>query len=53
MNETRSVVASYGTNSNFNRETLNSLREIQNAAEALSKLARALERNPNSILFGR
>ncbi|MBL6426067.1 MAG: MCE family protein [Maritimibacter sp.] len=53
VNETRSVVASYGTNSNFNRETLNSLREIQNAAEALSKLARALERNPNSILFGR
>ena len=53
VNETRSVIASYGAQSNFNRATLDSLREIQNAAESLSKLARAPERNPNSIPFGR
>ncbi|MBV7410403.1 intermembrane transport protein PqiB [Maritimibacter sp. DP1N21-5] len=51
--EAERVVASYSGNSEFNRETVASLREVRAAAEALSKLARAIERNPNSLLFGR
>ncbi|MGR3378253.1 MlaD family protein [Salipiger abyssi] len=47
------VVQSYGDNSSFNRETVSALREVREAAAALSKLARAIERNPNSLLFGR
>jgi paraquat-inducible protein B len=53
VREAERVVASYGSESTFSRETLQSLREVQAAAEALSKLARAIERNPNSLLFGR
>ncbi|MBV7377671.1 MlaD family protein [Maritimibacter dapengensis] len=53
VREAERVVASYGGDSNFNRETVASLREVRAAAEALSKLARAIERNPNSLLFGR
>ena len=51
--EAESLIAGYGSQSSFGRETLSSLREVRAAAEALSKLARAIERNPNSLLFGR
>ena len=51
--EAERLVASYSGDSSFNRETVASLREVRAAAEALSKLARAIERNPNSLLFGR
>ncbi|WP_090060482.1 intermembrane transport protein PqiB [Celeribacter neptunius] len=51
--EAEKTLAGYGGQSSFNRETLASLREVRAAAEALSKLARAIERNPNSLLFGR
>jgi len=51
--EAEKTLSEYGAQSSFNRETLSSLREVRAAAEALSKLARAIERNPNSLLFGR
>ena len=51
--EAESLISGYGSQSSFGRETLSSLREVRAAAEALSKLARAIERNPNSLLFGR
>lgn len=51
--EAEKTLAGYGGQSRFNRETMASLREVRAAAEALSKLARAIERNPNSLLFGR
>ena len=34
-------------------ETLSALREVQNAARAISDLAREIERSPNSLIFGR
>ena len=51
--EAERTLSDYGSQSSFNRETISSLREVRAAAEALSKLARAIERNPNSLLFGR
>jgi paraquat-inducible protein B len=51
--EAEKTLAGYGSQSSFNRETLSSLRDVRAAAQALSKLARAIERNPNSLLFGR
>ena len=51
--EAERLVASYSGDSTFNRETVDALREVRAAAESLSKLARAIERNPNSLLFGR
>ncbi|MFP7672544.1 intermembrane transport protein PqiB [Marivita sp. S0852] len=51
--ETEAVVASYGARSDFNSQTLSALREVQNAAKSISELARAIERSPNSLIFGR
>ncbi|EPX85041.1 MlaD family protein [Salipiger mucosus] len=53
VDEAGTVLDSYGDNSSFNRETVSALREVREAAEALTKLAREIERNPNSLLFGR
>ncbi len=53
VGEAELALQGYGENSRFNRETLSALREVQSAAEALNKLARSIERNPNSLLFGR
>ncbi|GFE66073.1 PqiB family protein [Litoreibacter roseus] len=47
------LAAAYGGRSRFNDDTLATLREVQEAAEAVSSLARAIERNPNSLLIGR
>lgn len=51
--EARSTLDSYGDRSRFNAETLATLRDIQAAADAVSSLARAIQRNPNSLLTGR
>lgn len=51
--ETETVVRSYGDRSDFNTQTLSALREVQNAARAISELAREIERSPNSLIFGR
>ncbi|MBE9638376.1 MlaD family protein [Salipiger mangrovisoli] len=51
--EAEQVIKGYDGNSAFNRQTVSALREVQTAAEALNKLARTIERNPNSLLFGR
>ena len=53
VSEAEVAVRGYGENSSFNRETVAALREVREAAEALTKLARQIERNPNSLLFGR
>ncbi len=47
------VVGAYGERSRFNNETLEALREVRRAAEAVASLSRTLERKPNSILIGR
>lgn len=53
VTETETVVRSYGVRSDFNAQTLSALREVQAAAKAISDLARAIERSPNSLIFGR
>ena len=50
---TDGVIEGYGDRSRFNAETLATLRDIQEAADAVSALARAIQRNPNSLLTGR
>jgi len=47
------LIASYGAKSTFNSETLDLLRELKTAAQSVSKLARTIERNPNSLILGR
>ncbi|MCX7646868.1 MAG: MlaD family protein [Rhodobacteraceae bacterium] len=47
------LVGAYGARSDFNAETLAALREVRAAARAVSQLARAIERNPNSLILGR
>ncbi len=51
--QTEAVIASYGERSRFGAETLATLRDIQAAADAVSALSRAIQRNPNSLLTGR
>ncbi|KIC37050.1 paraquat-inducible protein B [Leisingera sp. ANG-M7] len=51
--QSEALIASYGGHSSFNSETLDALREIKTAARAVSQLARKIERDPNSLLFGR
>lgn len=47
------LVSSYGAKSTFNSETLDLLRELKVAAQSVAKLARTIERNPNSLILGR
>ncbi|MBY6067942.1 MCE family protein [Leisingera aquaemixtae] len=51
--QSEALIASYGARSSFNSETLDALREIRTAARAVSQLARKIERDPNSLLFGK
>ncbi len=51
--QTEAVIESYSERSRFGAETLATLRDIQAAADAVSSLARAIQRNPNSLLTGR
>ena len=51
--EAEALLGSYGERSRFNAETLATFRDIQSAANAIRTLARTLERDPNSILFGK
>ena len=53
VTETGDVLEGYGSRSRFNAEMLSALRDIQEAADAVSSLARAIQRNPNSLLTGR
>ena len=51
--ETEAAVSSYSARSDFNTQTLSALREVQSAARSISDLAKAIERSPNSLIFGR
>ncbi len=51
--QAETLLAAYGTRSDFNKETLSALREVRDAARAVSQLARALERDPGLLLRGR
>ena len=47
------AIRGYDAKNGVGRDVATALREVQRAAAAVSSLARALERNPNSLLFGR
>ena len=53
LDEARSTISNYGGNSDVSRAALQALRDAQGAAEAITSLARAIERRPNSLLLGR
>lgn len=47
------ALASVGPNSDINRETLRLLTEVRDAVRSVNALVQALERRPNSVIFGR
>lgn len=47
------TLGSVGPGSELNRETLATINELRSAARAVNALVTALERRPNSVLFGR
>ena len=47
------VAQGYGERSRFGAETLATLRDIQSAADAVTALARTIQRNPNVLITGR
>jgi len=47
------ALASVSPGSDINRDTLRLLQEVRDAARSINALALALERRPNSVLFGR
>lgn len=53
LNQASATLQSYDGRSELNRGARDALRDIAEAAEAVSSLARTLERNPNSLLLGR
>jgi paraquat-inducible protein B len=53
VTQTQAVIASYGERSRFSTEAQTTLRDIQAAADAVTALARAIQRNPNSLITGR
>lgn len=53
VRQSEALLATYGDRSAFSAQTLGALRDVSDAAKAVSRLAREIERNPNSLLFGR
>jgi paraquat-inducible protein B len=51
--QAETTLSGFDEDSRFSASTRETLREIQQAAEAVSSLARAIERRPNSLLTGR
>ncbi len=47
------MLATVGPNSEINRETLRLLTEVRDAVRSVNALVQALERRPNSVIFGR
>jgi paraquat-inducible protein B len=47
------LIETYGARSAFSDETLTTLRDLRDAARAVTSLARAIERAPNSLILGR
>ena len=53
LDQARETIANYGAQSDVSRAALQVLRDAQGAADAITSLARAIERRPNSLLLGR
>ncbi|GAA0304161.1 MlaD family protein [Rhodovulum strictum] len=53
LDEAAATIRDYDATRGVGRDLGPAIREVERAARAVSALARTLERNPNSILFGR
>ena len=53
LDQTGTVVEGYNARGALGAELQATLRDIQSAASSIDNLARQIERNPNSLLFGR
>ncbi|MEP2027726.1 MAG: MlaD family protein [Paracoccaceae bacterium] len=53
LTQVSATLQAYGENSALNRDARAALLEINRAAKSFESLARAIERNPNSLLLGR
>ncbi|WP_375686998.1 MlaD family protein [Pseudooceanicola sp. LIPI14-2-Ac024] len=51
--QAQATLQGYDADTGVGRDVTRALREVEKAAEAVDALARALERNPNSVIFGR
>ena len=51
--QAQTTLTGYDRTSEFSRDMLAAIRQINAAAEAVYRLSRQIERNPNSLLFGR
>ena len=47
------TIEGYQANAGLGRDARDALREVQRAAQSVSSLAKAIERNPNSLLTGK
>jgi paraquat-inducible protein B len=53
LDQAAATLRTYDTTSDINRGSRDALRNIQEAANAITSLARAIQRNPNSLLLGK
>ena len=53
LTQARATLEGYRADNGLGRDARDALSEIQKAAKAVASLARAIERNPNSLLTGR
>ncbi len=53
LGQVNGLLSTYGARSDFMGETMSVLQEITDAARAIARLARTIERNPSSLLTGR
>ncbi len=53
LNTAAAAIAGVGETSTVVRDAREAMREITRAAEAVAQLARTIERDPNSLIFGR
>lgn len=53
LGQATTTIGGYDQSSELNRQLRSALRDVQQAADAVASLARALERRPNSIILGR
>jgi len=51
--QSEALIAAYGGRSEFNAQTLATLRDLRDSARAVTALARTIERKPNALLIGR
>ena len=52
-NQIGGTASAYSSESEFNRDLRSAMRQVEAAAASVDRLARTLERNPNSLIIGR